>query len=78
MVRSDQGRKFGNVVQSEFFELTGTKHCGYNRPQSNGLTESGFADSVVDKTQNNWDDHLSAIDTLCIPNTQQKATKIFL
>ena len=84
IIISDQGREFVNKLQEELFSLTGTEHrvtSAYHHPQSNGLTEQ-FNQTLqttlmklVNKAQNDWDDHLPAV-LFSYRTSVQKTTKL--
>ena len=83
VIISDQGREFVNAVQQELFQCTRTKHkvSSAYHPQTNGLTErfnqmlQASLIKIVNRNQNDWDEHLSAI--LFVYRTSvQKATKV--
>ena len=83
MIISDQGREFVNKVKAELLQLSGTEHrvTSAYHPQSNGLTErfnqtlQTALIKVVNDTQNDWDEHLSAV-LFAYRTAQQKATKM--
>lgn len=83
MLISDQGREFVNKVEKELLRLTGTEHrvTSAYHPQTNGLTErfnqtlQAAVGKVVNKQQNDWDEHVPAI-LFAYRTSVQKATKL--
>ena len=83
IIISDQGREFINKLQEELFSLTGTEHrvTSAYHPQSNGLTEwfnqtlQTTLTKLVNKAQNDWDDHLPAV-LFSYRTSVQKTTKL--
>ena len=76
----DQGREFVNKVKEQLFRLTQTHHkvSSAYHPQTNGLTDQTLQASlikVVNSSQDDWDEHLSAV-LFAYRTSVQKATKL--
>eukprot|EP00731_Ephydatia_muelleri_P034765 Em0075g18a len=83
VIISDQGREFVNKVKEQLFRLTQTHHkvSSAYHPQTNGLTErfnqtlQASLIKVVNSSQDDWDEHLSAV-LFAYRTSVQKATKL--